>query len=481
MKKYFIGFLVLIIFVFFGYVLFGNGIYNYINKDYDILNTDDYNGVNINQLDQYNIDLIFYPEEKYCTVKQEVSYINKEDITLNKIFFHVYPNAFRENRMFIGDKKVEDQDYIPGYIEFTSIKTNDSNLKYNILESDQTILEVELDQELKPGDRVNLIMNYKLVIPKIEHRFGYGSNTFNFGNWYPIAVVYDEYGWNTKKYFQIGDPFYSDVSNYRIKIEAPESYIIASSGKIVDTKNENNKTEWIIEGNLIRDFAWVASDKFNVETHNLKDTQIKLYFLNDNSDLKKYTENIAVEAVNVFNNVFGQYPYGYLSIVENDFLGGGMEYPSLVYLNTDYFNPNRKTYLSEYIVHEIAHQWWYGVVGNNQIKDPWLDEGLSTYSQIIFNDEYRGDRYADNVFRILMNNYQVNSNTKEYTASIEDFNTWKEYSSSAYGKGAEFLYIIEKEYGEDKLYELLKTYYNKYRFKNAETKDFLELYETVLN
>jgi len=383
--------------------------------------------------------------------------------------------------MFIGDKIIEDKNYKPGYIQFQSIKVDDINLNYNILEDDQTILEVKLNKVLNPGDRINIKMDYKLVIPKIEHRFGYGTNTINFGNWYPIAVVYDEYGWNTARYFQIGDPFYSDVSNYKIKIEAPESYIIATSGKIIETKKENQKKIWNIEGKLIRDFAWVASAKFKVVTHNLNNTQIKLYFLNSNSELKNYTKNIAVEAIKVFNNIFGEYPYGYLSIVENDFLGGGMEYPSLVYLNTDYFNPNRKTYLSEYIVHELAHQWWYGVVGNNQIKDPWLDEGLATYSQIIFNEEYRGESYADNVFRILMNNYSVNSNTKGYTASIEDFTTWKEYSSSAYGKGAEFLYIIEKEYGEEKLYELLRTYYNKYKFKNAETKDFLELYETVLN
>ena len=479
MKKIILILIVIVVLII-GYNIFNISIYDYIGKDYEDLIPQDYNGINIEKVDNYNININFLPEQKLCEVKQTIDYINKENEDLKQIYFHLYPNAFKEKIVKLGNIEEPTEDYEPGYIDFKQIEVNEKIVNYEIVGSDYSLLKIELNNVLKPKERIKIAMDYILKVPNIDHRFGYKDNTFNFGNWYPIATVYDQKGWNLSEYYPIGDPFYSDISNYNVKITTPSNYIVAASGKIISEEDIENKKVWNIKARLRRDFAWVVSDKFTKTTHNLKDTQIKLYFLTDHLDLRNFTEEIAVQAMRVFNNKFGQYPYGQISIVETNFLSGGMEYPALVYIDTDSFLSSRKTYLGEYIVHELAHQWWYSSVGNNQITDSWLDEGLATYSQIIFSLEVRGEAYADGLYRNLMGLYNTNRSNRDILTPVTEFEIWSDYSAVAYGKGAAFLHDIAQKYGSEDLYNILKIYYSRYKFKNAFSDDFFKIYEEVL-
>ena len=479
MKKVIVILLMLAIIVT-GYNVFNFNIYNYIDKEYEELIAKDLNNIDPNQIDSYDINVKFDPVNKSCEIKQKIRYINKEDVSLKQIYFHLYPNAFKKNSMFIGSARRQDDGYEPGYIELKHIKVNGWELSYKITGSDDTLLLLNLPEPLLPKESLNISIDYLLKIPNIPHRFGYKNSTFNFGNWYPIAAVYDDEGWNKSEYYQIGDPFYSDVSNYNITIEAPAQYTIASSGKVISIETKDGKKIWSIKSQLMRDFAWVTSDNFKIQTYNTKDTQIKLYHLTDEKPVVKYAINVAKSTLKVFNQAFGQYPYGHISIVETNFLGGGMEYPGLVYINTDRFNSNRRSYLSEYITHELAHQWWYAVVGNDQVDEAWLDEGFATYSQVIYREETSGRDSAENLYLFLMNNYGTKNTNKKLESPVTDFNSWDEYNSVAYGKGASVLHEIKEKYGSEKLYELLDTYYNRFKFKNATTTDFFNIYQEVL-
>ena len=477
-KILFVLFLAALIII--GLNLLNISIYDYIRQDYPTLAAQDYNGIDINKVDNYRIEVEFKPVAKTCQVNQTIDYINKEDEPLTELYFHIYPNAFRSNMQPWGPLSRNNNNYEPGYIEFSSVKINGKEAVKDILGSDQTLLRIYLSDNLPPSGRVDINLEYELKIPHTNHRFGYTENTYNFGNWYPIASVFDHKGWNQSEYYGIGDPFYSDVSNYDISITAPKEYIIAGSGKLVSEELLDNKKIWNFNAKLMRDFAWVASDKFNYKTHNLKNTQIKMYFLTKKNNLMNYTEKIAAEAMKIFNKEFGHYPYGQISLVETYFLSGGMEYPGLVYLGTEKFKSARKTFLSEYIVHELAHQWWYAVVGNNQITEPWLDEGLATYSQIIFSQKARGEEYADGLYRSLMSNYNTFSSSIDLQTAVTDFELWSDYSAVAYGKGAAFFHNIAQKYGKNDLNKILRTYYKRFSFKNATAQNLFQIYEEVL-
>jgi len=162
-----------------------------------------------------------------------------------------------------------------------------------------------------------------------------------------------------------------------------------------------------------------------------------------------------------------------------------MEYPSIVFINKDYYKPNLKDPLEKVVVHETAHQWWYGIVGNDQIDEAWLDESLATYSETLYIIHKYGDKEGENYF-----NYTCQmpyDYGKSYIESdvvvkpLSKFHSWEDYGLLVYVKGAIFLNEIKKDFGMATLIQILNRYYDTYRFKIARTEDFLRICEEVTN
>lgn len=452
-------------------------------EDFGTLITDDYNDVDIDLIDKYDIELEFFPKEKTYSAKQKVEYINKENIDLDKIYFHIYPNTFKkkETAPFLFDDfdSAYPDGFEKGYIDIEEIKVNGKKINYKLIGRGDTILKIDLNKTLEKGKSIDIDMKYKVKLPPAQDRFGYGEKTFNFGNWYPIAAVYDEDGWNLDPYHSIGDPFYSDVSNYNIKITAPKDFEIASSGNILKEKIKEDKKIWNIEAKLMRDFAWVASSYFEKVVKNYDNTAIKLYFLDDiNADIKKKAIDFSKDSLKHFNTVFGKYPYGQLSVVQTSF-PSGMEYPGIVYIGDNYYNKDRIGSLELVIVHEIAHQWWYGLVGNDEIDEAWLDESLATYSEYIYAYEEYGEEIADDYYENnIKDNYEIAKQTIDDTKVLKplpEFEGWDDYGPLVYSRGAMMVYDIQEQFGKEKLYDILNEYYDKYKFTNATTDDFLKI------
>ena len=456
----------------------------------ETLIVEDLNGFELEKLNQYHMDIVFTPEEAMLHTKQKIDYINNETVALDKLYFHLYPNAFRDQEtapfLFDDFDKAYPEGFEPGYIDINEINTGKEKADYRITGEGNTILEINLPKVLKPGNRIVLEMTYTVKLPPAQERFGYGENTFNFGNWYPVAAVYDEKGWNLDPYYPIGDPFYSDVSNYDIKIETPKDMVIASTGNIVSEGVQGEKKIWQIEARLIRDFAWVASKDFEVVEKDVEGTILKMYFIKDRTlkqDIKDWATQAAEDSIIIFNRTFGKYPYGQYSVVQTNF-PSGMEYPGIVFIGKQYYDKRWKNFLEIVIVHETAHQWWYAIVGNNQIEEAWLDESLAAYSEVIYamekHDEETGQQY------------HTQSNEDEYREAaekIEDeailkslraFEGWYDYGPLVYSKGAMFLNEIYTEYGKDTLYQILSEYYQANRFKNARTGDFRRISEDII-
>nr|WP_286673032.1 M1 family aminopeptidase [Anaeromonas frigoriresistens] len=233
----------------------------------------------------------------------------------------------------------------------------------------------------------------------------------------------------------------------------------------------------------MRDFAWVGSEFFEkvVETHDGID--INLYFLKGiDEKVKEKTIEYAINSMNHFNNTFGKYPYGQYSIVETGF-PSGMEYPGIVFIGERYYDISVLHHLEHVLVHETAHQWWYGVVGNDEIDEAWLDESLATYSEVVYTSEQygesRGEYYYDTNIKQKYERDKDTIKDGRIVKSLSKFGGWDDYSALAYWKGAMMLYEIEKEYGREKLYEILHHYYKENKFKNATTEDFISIAEEV--
>lgn len=424
----------------------------------------------------YNIDVVFDPENKKITATQEVSITNKSDKTFSKLYFHIYPNAFQNKDMTPFPKEdmslAYPKGFSPGKMNIRSVSTVNGPLKYNV---NGTTLEVFLDKPLKSAEKIKMFFEFNCIIPPSQGRFGYGDNTFSIANWYPILAVYDEKGWHNDPYYKIGDPFYSDISSYNVNIKTPRGYIVAATGSLVSKKEESDTTIWEYKTDLVRDFAWVVSDKFKVLEDNIGRINVKSYYIENDGNGRKALEH-AKNSIKVFNKLFGKYPYKDYSVVASDFYIGGMEYPNIVMIGQEFYdNPELLEYI---IVHETAHQWWYGLVGNDQINEAWLDESLAEYSTVLYYEKNYGKETSEKVYHDFILNpykfYELANQPSNILKPITQFDGWKDYGALVYSRGAIMLKELERRVGKGQFLKALKVYYKNYKYKNATTDDFIE-------
>lgn len=439
-------------------------------------------------LNKYEIDLTF--DETTNTLKgcQTVYYTNRTQTTLDYVDFHLYPNAFREDAKykpvsFSSEARAYPNGKSYGGIEIEKVQVDDVSKEINVGGEDKNILKVDTG-EFFPDDQVKIYFEYTITLPNCNHRFGYGENTYNFGNFYPIACVYENGEFAQDTYSYNGDPFYSDMSCYDVSISINNDFVLASTGEQISKKSNDAITTYNISAKAVRDFAFVLSKKFKVLTKSYDNTLIYYYYFNDTSPQKSL--QTAYDSLETFNNLFGEYPYKSLSVVESDFVHGGMEYPTLVYIST------QVTDYEEYanvIIHEIAHQWWYGLVGNDEYNNAWQDEALAEMSTLLFYQENPQYNISfEGKKSILHSNYSMfldvfntvyGSVDQSMTRNLSEFKSETEYTYITYVRGNIMYCDLMDFVGKKKFVKALKKYYETNIYTNANPDALIDAFVSV--
>lgn len=430
-------------------------------------------------VNDYELTLQLDTRGKTLKGQQKVSFINTEEDDLNEAYFHIYPNAFKS---------------LGGLIDITDVKVNGGKVGYKIEGEDGTLLKVPFSQVLEPGKRNEIYMEYLIRIPtkgnnSFGDRFGYGSNTYNLGNFFPIAAVYENGQWDKHPYDKKGDAFYSETGNFDVTLSAPADQVIATTGYVEKQEVSKGVQTLSIKAYSVRDFAFVSSDMFKVQEAMVNGTIIKSY-ASSSTKAKKVLE-ISADAIRLFNKKYGKYPYPTCSIVQSD-IGGGMEYPSLVMIESNdygnvtfndlfsiYFYGKPKGTLEFIVVHELAHQWWYSIVGNDEYREAWIDEPLTQYATL----QYFREKYGEEAFFRVYNNY-IKLSAKMYlrtggpdrplNRSLDKFDE-NEYYILIYNKGTMMYKDLNDELGDEKFDQLLKTLFEKYKYKVVKGEELIEL------
>lgn len=436
------------------------------------------------QICEYYIDVTI--QEEYLKGEMTLKYVNKNEHSINELYFNLYPNAFKNEdnvlNVAVSDRINEayPNGFNQGYINVVSVIIDGKDAEYSLVDDEQ-VLKVNTG-EIKKNKKEEIIINFEEKLPDSPMRYGYGENTFNYGNWYPVLCPFENGEPIITKYVSNGDPFYSECSDYYVTIKTSPEYRIATSGKIL-SKNTNNpmQTKWSIEGKNIRDFAFVLSKDFNLKSTKVGETLIYSYYL-ENDEAGESALKYAEKAINCFNKMFGEYPYETFSVVACDFYIGGMEYPNLVYIDKNLYSNIYYEALEEVVVHETAHQWWYGVVGNNEQKEAWLDEGLTQFSVALYIDEIYGkerykmylnenESYCKTVFEIVKDvTGKVNKHIDRPTGEFEH---WLLYDALTYDVCALMFDNLRNSIGDDKLFNGLKSYYEANKFKISNKEKFI--------
>lgn len=425
-------------------------------------------------------------------VEEILTYYNNSPVTLETLYFHLYPNAYRDNNtMFARElKKMGSYKFLKakeserGWIEIDSIKSGAGRLEFII---DETIMGVVLDRPLASGDSVILQIEGVLKIPKIFSRLGYKDKHYEIVQWYPKPCVFDEKGWHKQGYHAIGE-FYGEFGNFDVSIELPADYVVAGSGIIIDSSRvENNRKIVRFIAENVHDFAWVCDKDFEIEKREVDGIEIEVYYTKKYRKKWENAGDYAVDAVARYNKWFGRYPYEKLSIVQGYF-GGGMEYPNLVIIGESEDKLTRQFELV--IIHEIAHQWFYGILGSNEMDEAWLDEGLTSYAEArYFVDKYGVDnsffkssfipRMPHDYTNRLMYYITVTNDLEEpvLTKSSEFIDNPIGYQVAAYSKPALFLRYLEAYLGVNTFDTILKRYFENFKFRHPHSEDFMRVCE----
>lgn len=429
---------------------------------------------------RYEITATYDEENKTVTASMSLSYYNGTEAILDELCFHLYPAAFREGARFSPVPKDAVSSAYPAGLSYGGIEIGKTTLggaevATAIEGEDEDILVVKMSGEgLYPTERAELTVDFTLTLPEIRHRFGYQGTRVNLGNWYPIACAFEDGNFVTDPYYSTGDPFYSDCADYKVSVTVPDGLTVAASGRVTGADNADGTKTFSSEILAARDYAAVIGE-FKMLGSKAGDTDVNYYYISDPEPEKALAA--AVDAVKTFSDKFGEYPYESMSSVETQFLQGGMEYPGLAMISDALTGDIYR----EAIIHETAHQWWYAAVGNDEVRYPWLDEGLTEFSTSIFyreNPAYEVDyekRIADalGAYVLYFDAFGNADSDTSMTRKVCEYDSAFEYTYMTYVKGELMFESLRSVIGDEKFFAGLKDYYSTYKFKTAKPDDLI--------
>ena len=419
-------------------------------------------------------------------VSQKLYYYNNSNDTLDKIVFNMVPQAFSKNG---------------GGVEVKDITVGKHQCKLEKVK--ETVYSMKLPAQLPAHEKVLIQMEYQVKIPNIKNRFGYQDKVYNLGNFIVTPAVYGEKGWAVQSYVDIGDAFYTDIADYEVAIKVPEGFVVAATGKEV--------SKGLYSAESVRDFAFCASPSFKTITEKEDNTDITVFYNDKLDKTAVHTMEVARKSLKLYSRLFGKYPYDTLSIVINGLTGGvnGMEYPTLVMISPDINWDNYKSELGfdsedsasanflendNATCHEIAHQWFYGIVGNDQISEAWLDEGFCRFSEYLYQKEYESDysQTAKNSGYMTKDRIDAtlscvkdNEKRDEGTDLGKSLYYWVDTDPMGYGsiydKGACLLYEMEQQMGEKEFQAALKEYVRTFAYSFVTRDSFKEYWNSKAN
>jgi len=456
---------------------------------------------------KYDMDINMDVTTNRFTGKQHLEYSNHSPDTLKKVFYHLYWNAFQPNSMMdnrsrvlgqidVGgkpdwDKRIEDRilHLTPeeiGYQKIISLKMNGVPQDFKM---EETILEVMLSRPILPHSTVNFDMEFEAQVPLQIRRSGRDNPEtkvrYSMSQWYPKICEYDAEGWHPTPY--IAREFYGVWGDYDVKINIDKTYILGATGYLENSNQvgygyENpgskvvrpagDKLSWHFIAPNVHDFVWAADPGFKHVSKKIRNgLTVHLLFKETNAPEKGWLNILAqlTRAMPFIEKTFGPYPYKQYSFIHGG--DGGMEYPMATLLKS----PSGWN-------HEFMHSWYQGMMGTNELKYPWMDEGFTQYAGARVWGYLNGDSTAEQSFGKEYDNYfaLAKSNLQEPLSTYADFyNTNAGYNYSSYYKGAVFMEQLAYIAGDQVLDKILLEYYRDWRFRHPDADDFIREAEKV--
>lgn len=474
---------------------------------------------------------------------EEFVYTNNSPTTLNSLYIHLWPNAYRDKNTALAKQLMmsgkdflfrNDSEY-HGFIDSLDFKADGTSLQLTYDAKHIDIALLTLNKPLAPGEKVVISTPFRVKLPSGEvSRMGHIDQTYQITQWYPKPAVYDEKGWHPMPYLNQGE-FYSEYGSFDVSISLPENYTVGATGDLqtereikrlnllaeyngiglrnsdidwsnIDKHYENSESSQVMKTlrykqSRVHDFAWFADKTFRV----LKGEVVLPQSERSVTTWAMYTENSAElwkphsldylhDGILKYSQWNGDYPYNQVTAVDGTIsAGGGMEYPNVTVIG----NVSTKEELEVVIVHEVGHNWFYGILGSNERDFGWMDEGLNTLNEM----RYVAEKYPENtrlsdmaggaakklgfvglshkdegdlMYR-CMASFGVDQPIHTHSADFSQAN----YGGVMYQKTGLVFHYLKASLG-DSLFDLcMHTHFDRWKFRHPQPEDFRAVMEEV--
>lgn len=435
---------------------------------------------------------------------QELKYTNHSKDTLNKVFYHLYFNAFQPgSEMDIRSRTIADPDSRVGnrisklspseigFIKPTLFTQNGVSAKYEIK---GTVMKVILNSPILPGETTVFTMNWDAQVPLQIRRSGRDNEegvAYTMTQWYPKIAEYDFEGWHADPY--IGREFYSVWGNYDVTITIDANYTIGGTGYLQNPVSVGHgytvpgqkpmppidgKYTWRFLAPDVHDFAWAADDNYIHDTFPGPNGVTLHFFYKNNPEIienwKKLQPKTAA-LMEFFNDQLGPYPYDQYSVIQGG--DGGMEYGMCTMITGE----RELGSLVGVTSHELAHNWFQFVLGINESKYSWMDEGFTSFiSSEAMNYVMESQKSNPHAGSYRSYYFMAHSGEEQpMTTHADRYKTNRAYGVNAYSKGAVFLVQLGYIIGPENLSKTLKRFYSDFKFTHPTPNDFIRTAEKV--
>jgi len=417
----------------------------------------------------YHIQLVIPEDMIHLSGHEEVLYTNMEKEPLEDIYFRLYPNIFS------------------GEASLSAITIDGIEIEpqYELLNS---AVRLTFPDPLQPQESASIAMDFMVEVPTVGSGnyglFGYIDGVLVLHMFYPAIPVYDDEGWNVEIPPMHGDVNYFDTSFYLVQIVAPEDLIIAASGVEINKEVEGDQQRITLADGPARCFYLAASEQFLVMSETIGETKLNGFYLPDLEAGARSAIKIAIDSVKSYNDRLGVYPFTELDLASTPMQALGMEYSGITAISTRLFDLDGEIsetptsiYLESTVAHEIAHQWFYNMVGNDQVDEPWVDEAVVQYmTGLYYLDAYGTDGYDG--FKDSWNGRWNRVDFADIPIGLPaaDYDS-TQYGAIVYGRGPLFIDALAEKMGQEIFDSFIKDYFESNKWGIGTAAGFRELAE----
>jgi hypothetical protein len=457
---------------------------------------------------KYEMSIDFDVKSHTFDGMQLITYTNNSPDDINRVFYHLYFNAFQPGSMMdarnaylpdadprVGARISSLTPAEEGHLHAEWIKQNGREIRFI---EEGTILEVALNEVIKPGESTTLEMKFKGQVPVQIRRTGRDNAegiSYSMSQWYPKLCEYDYRGWHANPY--VGREFYGVWGDFDVHINIDKKFIVAATGVLQNAddigygyskrekpKAKKGKVSWHFKADRVHDFVWAADPDYTHVVLKGQHSPEMHFFYQEGEDTEAWARlpEIMDDAFGYMNKKYGKYPFPVYSFIQGG--DGGMEYPMATLITGNRSLPS----LVGVSVHELLHSWYQMLLGTDEARFAWMDEGFTSYASTETMNYLKGKHGFGKVVESGelhigsirgMANFSKSGVDEPLSIHSDHFNTNAAYGVGAYVKGA--VYLVQMRYliGEEKFDQLMLDYFNTWKFKHPEPNDFLRIAEKI--